>query len=47
MVANDPGKLFNPLFIYSKSGLGKTHLLHAIGNYYQEKHPKSRFRINK
>lgn len=41
MVANDPGKLFNPLFIYSKSGLGKTHLLHSIGNYYKEKHPNA------
>lgn len=41
MVSNDPGKSFNPLFIYSKSGLGKTHLLHAIGNYYKEKHPNS------
>lgn len=42
LVTTNPGATFNPLFIYSKSGLGKTHLLHAIGNYYQEKHPKSR-----
>ena len=41
MISKDPGKYFNPLFIYSKSGLGKTHLLHAIGNYYKEKNPSS------
>ncbi len=33
LIAANPGKMFNPLFIYSQSGLGKTHLLHSIGNY--------------
>lgn len=37
-VASNPGTAYNPLFIYSRSGLGKTHLLHAIGNEIVEKH---------
>ena len=42
VVAKNPGQAFNPLFIYSNSGLGKTHLLHAIGNKIQAKNPKAK-----
>jgi chromosomal replication initiator protein DnaA len=38
-VASSPGKSYNPLFIYSRSGLGKTHLLQAIGNQLAKSHP--------
>jgi chromosomal replication initiator protein len=43
-VAEAPAKAYNPLFIYGESGLGKTHLLHAIGHYTQHLFAGSRVR---
>ncbi len=40
--AYNPGAYFNPLFIYGDSGLGKTHLLHAIGNYIKKQDASKR-----
>lgn len=42
MIASTPGQLYNPLLLYSGPGLGKTHLLQAIGNAVREKNPGAR-----
>ena len=39
-VADNPASAYNPLYIYGGSGLGKTHMLHAIGNYVHNMHPE-------
>jgi chromosomal replication initiator protein len=39
-VARAPADAYNPLFIYSSVGMGKTHLLNAVGNYIKEQHPE-------
>ncbi len=41
-VAENPGETFNPLFIYGESGLGKTHLLHAIANHIAKRYPEKK-----
>ena len=41
-VSNLPGQTYNPLFIYSAAGLGKTHLINAVGNHIQASRPTAR-----
>ena len=42
MISSTPGQLYNPLVLYSGPGLGKTHLLQAIGNSFKEKNPNAK-----
>jgi chromosomal replication initiator protein len=41
-VAENPGRQYNPLFVFGRAGLGKTHLLHAVGNYLLERRPSQK-----
>lgn len=43
-VAETPGGCYNPLFVYGGAGLGKTHLIHAIGNHVVHSHPEKQVR---
>ncbi len=44
VVSEEPGEMYNPLFFYGGVGLGKTHLMHAIGNKMLEDHPDTKIK---
>ena len=41
-VAESPGKVYNPLYLYGKPGLGKTHLMHSIGHFILQQNPETK-----
>ena len=41
-IAENPGKAYNPVFLYGGVGLGKTHLMHAMGNYILQQNPQAK-----
>ena len=43
-VANNPGTSYNPMFLYGGVGLGKTHLIHSVGNYLLKQKPSAKIR---
>jgi chromosomal replication initiator protein len=43
-VANNPGTSYNPMFLYGGVGLGKTHLIHSVGNYLLKQNPNAKIR---